>query len=260
MAAQSYLRCRHCKGFYEAERPACKWCAYETPILDPAGQPRLFPDRETCRAIQIAEYEQLPPAAHADCFKPPADRLDVLCECLHCGPEGHLFEAVEMRWLVSEQMWACPCTTCGGRGFTFDIHSVSREWHCADCNTYFLPPDGRFTTDNAVCPNCGNRHIDGWFDDEYDEEDFDDDFDPDYNAAIDEDEARDEEIPWDDDDLLSADEDDRPEYDLGITWKESDAEDPLFDSPAESGIPDDIDFPRTREKSDNDLNDDDIPF
>ena len=49
------------------------------------------------------------------CMKPPIDRPDVVCACLHCGPGGHPFEAIEMRWIANERMWACPCTTCGGR-------------------------------------------------------------------------------------------------------------------------------------------------
>src|SRR2546423_8390420 len=114
MPPSSYLRCRHCRGFYESSFASCKWCNYDTPLLNADGSARVFHDRETCRAIQIAEFEQLPAEAHADCMKPPPEHPDLQCWCLHCDEDGHTFEVIEMRWLANERMWACPCTTCGG--------------------------------------------------------------------------------------------------------------------------------------------------
>ena len=262
---ESYYRCRHCRGFFETSRSGCKWCSYETPVLDREGSPKVFPDRETCRAIQLAEFEQLPPEAHEDCMGPPRNDLTLLCNCLHCGPEGHTFEAIEMRWMPNERMWACPCTTCGGRGFSFDIHSAENKWQCSRCGHFYLPENKDYHSDNAKCPKCGCTEADGWFDDDYDEEDFDD-----QGNLIGEGAAAaasaadlDEELPWDDED----DEEDEEweydpavtgEYDLGITWKESDGEDDPFDW--EDRMPDDIDHPRIFEERDHDFNDDDIPF
>jgi len=262
---ESYYRCRHCRGFFETSRSGCKWCSYETPVLDREGSPKVFPDRETCRAIQLAEFEQLPPEAHEDCMGPPRNDLTLLCNCLHCGPEGHTFEAIEMRWMPNERMWACPCTTCGGRGFSFDIHSAENKWQCSRCGHFYLPENKDYHSDNAKCPKCGCTEADGWFDDDYDEEDFDD-----QGNLIGEGAAAaasaadlDEEQPWDDEDDEEDEEwEDDPavtgEYDLGITWKESDGEDDPFDW--EDRMPDDIDHPRIFEERDHDFNDDDIPF
>jgi hypothetical protein len=163
----SYHRCSHCRGFYETELPRCKFCRYTTVFTTAGGDARVFPDRETCRAIQIAEYEQLPPEAMADCFRPPEDELSEVCGCLHCGQEGPAFEAVEMRWMANEKMWACPCTTCGGRGFDFDIHPVCARWECVDCGKKWRPPDDNFKPSNCKCPVCGCVKANGWFDDEY---------------------------------------------------------------------------------------------
>ncbi len=167
-----YHRCGHCKGFYETEFAACKWCQYTNrSIKRRGGQSQgAFPDRATCRAIQIAEFEQLPPEAHDDPFQPPPENLMLTCACIHCGQNGHLFEAVEMRWMVNEGMWACPCTTCGGRGFQFDIHTIERLWQCADCQHWYAPKDDNFKGSNAKCPKCGSPHANGWFDDEDDVE------------------------------------------------------------------------------------------
>jgi hypothetical protein len=271
MSGASYLRCRHCKGFYETSFARCKWCNYDDPIPAKDGMPRIFPDRETCRAIQIAEYEQLPPEAHADCMGPPKDDPALLCNCLHCGPEGHPFEAIEMRWMTTERMWACPCTTCGGRGFSFDIHSAENKWQCADCGHFYVPENNDYHADNAKCPKCGSDLANGWFDSDYDEEDFEDELIHDDALADDAPAAQrpalpiEDEIPWDDEDD-EDDEEDGPgtasstgEYDLGIAWRESDEdEDDLFDS--EGRQPDDIDHPQIREERDADFNDDDIPF
>ncbi|HEY7119808.1 MAG TPA: hypothetical protein VH475_24665, partial [Tepidisphaeraceae bacterium] len=200
-AAQSYQRCLHCRGFYEAGRDKCKWCDYATPLLDSSGQPRVFPDRATCRSIQIAEYDQLPPEAHADPMGPPRDELSLPCNCLHCGPDGHVFEAVEMRWMVTERMWACPCTTCGGRGFGIDVHSAENKWQCADCGHFYVPQNRDYHADNAKCPRCGCTEASGWFDDDY-EEDDDEEF-PDQLADLSPIDPHlhrpDEEPPWDDD-------------------------------------------------------------
>jgi hypothetical protein len=253
--AQTYLRCTHCGGFYETERACCKWCQYEAPLLDAQGKPRIFPDRETCRAIQISEYDQLPPEAHADCFKPPPNELTLLCNCLHCGPQGHVFEAIEMRWLENEQMWACPCTTCGGRGFSFDIHSAENKWQCDDCGHFYLPDNGDYHPENALCPKCGSTSASGWFDDDYDEADYEDEDEEfeDFDKMIDVDDD------FDEDDLFVFDDPDKPEFDLGITWKESDSFfDPTTGDVDDWRIPDDIDFPSERKP--HEFNDDDIPF
>jgi hypothetical protein len=254
MSGASYLRCKHCKGFYETAFAQCKWCRYDAPFLDLTGQPRLFPDRESCRALQIAEYEQLPKEAHEDSMGPPPDDLTLLCNCLHCGIDGHTFEAIEMRWIANERMWACPCTTCGGRGFSIDIHSAENKWQCVDCGHFYVPKDNDYHHDNAKCPKCGCEQANGWFDDDYDEEDFEDELgelppiDP--KAALSK-----EELPWEDSDM-----EDEPagDFDLGISWRErEDADDPTSGADA---MADDIDFPHLREESDIDINEDDIPF
>lgn len=263
MVGDSYHRCRHCRGFYESQRPHCKWCQYNSLFLDTTGKPRLFPDRETCRALQIAEYEQLPKEALDDCMGPPPNDLTLVCNCLHCGPDGHLFEAIEMRWMPNEGMWACPCTTCGGRGFSFDIHSAENKWQCDGCGHFYVPENNDYHHHNARCPQCGCEQASGWFDDDYeDEEDFDDDeFDlkdsdtppPTDSAAL---AAEvDEELPWDDP-LDGEGEPPDGEYDLGLAWRESD-EDAMAD---EDRIPDDIDHPFKREERGFDINEDDIPF
>src|SRR6476661_6017434 len=100
MSESTFYRCSHCRGFYETELAGCKYCGYKTIVSDAAGKPRVFPDRATCRAIQIAEYEQLPAEAMDDPFMPPKDELTEICACLHCGPGSPPFEAVEMRWLA----------------------------------------------------------------------------------------------------------------------------------------------------------------
>jgi len=122
---EGFVRCGHCHGFYDAASAQCRYCGKDVPLMKAGGRPQIFPDRETCRAVQVAEYEQLPPEAHEDPFGPDAEMLDQMCYCLHCGEAGGLYEAVEMRWMVNEQLWACPCTTCGGRGFLVDVHLVA---------------------------------------------------------------------------------------------------------------------------------------
>jgi hypothetical protein len=270
----TYHRCLHCKGFYETSLSACKWCKYETPLLNPDGKPKIFPDRETCRAIQIAEWEQLPDKLKDDPMGPPPSDLALLCNCLHCGPEGHVFEAVEMRWMDNEQMWACPCTTCGGRGFQFDIHSAQRKWQCAQCGHFYTPKNDDYRPENAHCPQCGCKNASGWFDDgydesEFDEENFDDDdeqferklgkeLEDELDAELDQDESdkksaetfparasRDQSADVSEDEIPFAfdldeddEDDDDPEYDLGITWKESDQDDDeLMFSSSDDEIP-----------------------
>jgi hypothetical protein len=259
MPGDSYYRCRHCRGFYEATLPACKWCNYDAPFLDTAEKPRIFPDRESCRALQLAEYEQLPKEAHDDCMGPPPNDLTLLCNCLHCGPEGHVFEAIEMRWIANEGMWACPCTTCGGRGFAFDIHSAENKWRCDECGHFYIPANNDYRHENAKCPKCGCKQASGWFDDGYDEEDFDEleselneGATPPANArAIEEDEP----LPWEEQEESELERDGA--YDLGISWKESDEEEMMM---GREGIPDDIDHPFERGEPGSDFNDDDIPF
>jgi hypothetical protein len=166
----SYLRCGHCRGFYELARSHCRYCGKDVPMKGADGQEKVFLDRETCRAIQIAEFEQLPKEAHDDCFRPDPELLDKLCYCLHCGEAGGTFEAIEMRWMENEQMWACPCTTCGGRGFTFDIHLAEEMWQCAECKHWYEAANGDKRASNAKCPKCGSTMANGWFDDEYEED------------------------------------------------------------------------------------------
>jgi hypothetical protein len=241
----SYLRCKHCKGFYETSFPRCKWCNYDAPFPGRDGSPRVFSDRETCRAIQMAEFEQLPPEAHADPMGPPKNDLTLLCACLHCGEEGHRFEAVEMRWMANERMWACPCTTCGGRGFGVDIHSAEDKWQCVECGHFYLPPNGDHRSENAKCPKCGCTEANGWFDDGYEEEFFEE------TDVLEGGEAGDPaqlemEIPWEDEPA-------RP-------WGEGDGT--PFDSEEERML-DDIDYPRTFDEKDDrrdDFNEGDIPF
>jgi predicted nucleic acid-binding Zn-ribbon protein len=255
----SYLRCRHCKGFYETSFARCKWCNYDDPIRAKDGEPRVFPDRETCRAIQIAEYEQLPPEAHADCMGPPKNDPTLLCNCLHCGPDGHIFEAIEMRWMTTERMWACPCTTCGGRGFSFDIHSAEDKWQCAECGHFYTPANNDHRSENAKCPKCGSTYANGWFDDGSDEDEYDPELDEELSeplAATDRPAPTDHQIPWDDDEDEEEAGPSTGEYDLGISWQESDEDN---DDENEQML-DDIDHPRIHEERDKDWNDDDIPF
>jgi hypothetical protein len=261
MPGDSYYRCRHCRGFYEATLAACKWCDYDAPFLDTAERPRIFPDRETCRALQLAEYEQLPQEAHDDCMGPPPNDLALLCNCLHCGPAGHVFEAIEMRWIVNERMWACPCTTCGGRGFAFDIHSAENKWRCDECGHFYVPANKDYRPENAKCPQCGCEQASGWFDDGYDEEEFDE-LESELSEGVkppgDDKGAesfQDEPLPWEEDEESGPERDGA--YDLGISWKESDEEEMMM---GREGIPDDIDHPFERGERDSDFNDDDIPF
>lgn len=245
-----FRRCTHCRGFYEADFDACKWCGYDVPALHPDGQPRHFPDRKCCREIQIEEYNKLPAPAHDDPMGPPLDYADIICNCLHCGPDGHPFEAIEMRWLENENMWACPCTTCGGRGFDFDIHPRDLGWECVECRHRYAPPDGRYISANCKCPKCGCTLANGWWEDEYDD---DDEAFPDEDA-LDIEPSRPVDPPWQNDvrDWQPGDD-------------EMDDEDDA--SPGEPRLPDDIDFPHqsapsTDRQSDagDHFDEDDIPF
>ncbi len=164
MSSQTFHRCRHCRGFYEAGADRCKWCSYQNRFDNRAGKPVLYANREIVRAIQMAEYEQLPEKIRSDPMGPPAANLNIRCACIHCGPDGHEFEAIEMRWIANERMWACPCTTCGGRGFQFDVHPVEPIWECAECKRWYKPQ--KFTSKYAKCPYCGSPHANGWYDDE----------------------------------------------------------------------------------------------
>ena len=215
------------------------------PVLDRTGAPKLFPDRRTCRAVQISEFEQLPREAHADCMRPDPELLDKLCYCLHCGPAGGLFEAVEMRWMPHEDMWACPCTTCGGRGFQFDIYPVERLWQCVECQHWYSPVDDDYRASNAQCPKCGCTEASGCFDDEEDE-DFAEE------ELLEEDVEGEVELG-----LPVEDMDPLPWEDEGLDPFESEV------GGEEERMPDDIDHPRTRSEhlAEGDmLGDDDIPF
>jgi predicted nucleic acid-binding Zn-ribbon protein len=174
--------------------------------------------------------------------------------------------------MANERMWACPCTTCGGRGFAIDIHSAENKWQCDNCGHFYVPANNDYRSENANCPKCGSNQASGWFDSD---EDDDDEYDP----AEDEDLADslstanrpalpEDEIPWDDDDEEEEDDDEAQagaalstgEYDLGITWQESDDDDEDDPFGSEDRMPDDIDHPRIHGERDIDLNDDDIPF
>ena len=267
----TFHRCRHCRGFYETELSKCPYCEYETPVLDAAGKARVYPDRETVRAIQLAEYDQLPAEAHEDSMGPPRDRPERKCACIHCGPGGRVFEAIEMRWMANEEMWACPCTTCGGRGFQFDIHPIEREWQCAECHHWYTPE--KFTSKYAKCPKCGSTYANGWYDDADEDgepvtdEDFEEDFDEEFDEDLDDDmgeETDDEEadipaallpkadIPWENDvkpfDPAASDDDDER-----ACQREK--------------LPDDIDFPHHFDRDEADgrkgrpgVEEDDIPY
>jgi hypothetical protein len=162
----SFHRCGHCRGFYEVDRSACRYCGKSVPMKDAAGNAKVYPDRATCRAIQIAEFEQLPKEAHEDPMRPDPEVLDKRCSCLHCPQDAEPFEAVEMRWMANENMWACPCTTCGGRGFGVDIHISEPMWQCVDCHHWYPPANGIRYASNARCPKCGCTMANGWFEDE----------------------------------------------------------------------------------------------
>jgi predicted nucleic acid-binding Zn-ribbon protein len=255
---QEFVRCSHCRGFYEADRGRCKWCGYDTVFADNEGKPIVYPDRQTVRAIQIGEYEQLPAQAHADYMRPPANNLTLICGCLHCGQGGHAFEAVEMRWLANERMWACPCTTCGGRGFQVDIHPIEPVWQCAECGHWYTPQ--KFTSKYANCPKCGSKYANGWFDDE-DEDEEEEELTPAGDAVVSD--VQEEVVPWDDDESTDHTVDWAQETQPWYPGKDED------DDAAEYGerpMPDDIDFPRHFDRDQPapdrpaDASDEDVPY
>jgi hypothetical protein len=246
-----FHRCCHCNSFYDAERAACQWCDYEAPLLDKSDKPIVY-DRRAVREAKMAEYRKLPAEAFEDCMGPPTENPFIRCGCLHCGPEGHEFEAIEMRWIESEGMWACPCTTCGGRGFQFDIHPVEPGWQCAECKHWYTPE--KFTSKYAKCPKCGSTHANGWFDDEDEngeplgEDALDDEFDEDPEDDGETDGAPPDEKPWEGD--VPPYDPARGEHDETRSYREK--------------RPDDIDFPRhhdrTKKSKPGEGDDDDIPF
>lgn len=93
----------------------------------------------------------------ADCFKPPADPVEV--GCLHCG---QVFMSDQMTYRIGEDsegkpmgFWCCPDPLCSGRGFGFDL----------------LPTDPNYRDENG-----GWVHLDDE-EDEFDEWDDEDDLD-----------------------------------------------------------------------------------
>jgi hypothetical protein len=283
--AQAFHRCSHCRGFYEIELDRCKYCQYTSPHPAPDGAPRLFADRETCRALQIAEWEQLPESVRTDPMGPPPDEHTSLCECLHCGREGPLFEAIEMRWMPNEHMWACPCTTCGGRGFHFDIYPMEHRWECVECGHKWAPPGGNAKASNCKCPQCGCTQANGWFDDEYSEEEIAQMTDEQYKEAFgqtrEEEEKEYQEISekierqrqekiarGEDPDQLPFADDQAEPYDpeAALLDEQAAAQAQARGYPVDR-MPDDIDFPRNFPKSEHNpdpegpdpLSDDDIP-
>jgi len=260
MPDASYLRCKHCKGFYETSFARCKWCEYNDPVRDRDASPKIYPDRETCRAIQLAEFDQLPAEVRDDPMGPPREDLTLLCACLHCGPDGHRFEAIEMRWMANEGMWACACTTCGGRGFGIDVHSAENKWQCAECGHFYIPANHDYRSDNAKCPKCGSTMANGWFDDGDDDEEFEDDFEDD--PALPPATGNSTDL-FDDDDELPRDGDDDGMPTTQEGWQpgddQDDDDDDEDDATFDIRLPDDIDFPHTH-RTDHDIKDDDIPF
>ncbi len=182
--SDGFYRCTHCAGFYGVEAGACVYCGYEAPLLERNGEPKVFAGRETCRAIQVAQWRALPAEVREDPMGPPEGDLEALCGCLHCGEFGPRFEAVEMRWLDKEGMWACPCTICGGRGFEFDIFPVESRWECAHCGHRWAPPDGNYKSSNCHCPMCGSTEASGRYEDEYSQEEIDEMTEDQYKAAF----------------------------------------------------------------------------
>jgi hypothetical protein len=257
--SDGFVRCAHCRGFYEAYRAKCKWCSYDTVFVDDDGRPITCPDRQAVRAIQIEEFAKLPPEAHADFMKPPIEFPQVICGCLHCGPGGHPFEAIEMRWHPVEKMWCCPCTTCGGRGFHFDIHPIEPVCQCNRCGHWYRPE--RMTHHSAVCPKCGSDDACGWLADEDElEEEFDD---------LDEPEADDPDFgeDWtgqadDEGPMLDPTHDDAM-VDVQPWYPGKDEDDQRQELGGERAIPDDLDHPRPplRPPGTSDESDpDDMPF
>jgi hypothetical protein len=177
------------------EEAACVYCGYAAPLLEKGGEEKVFAGREACRAVQVAEWRALPEEVREDPMGPPGDRLEEVCGCLHCGQWGPRFEAVEMRWLENEGMWACPCTVCGGRGFEFDIFPVESKWECAECRHRWAPPDGNYKWSNCKCPKCGCTEASGRFEDEYSEEEIDAMTEEEYKEAFGQTRAE-EEAEW----------------------------------------------------------------
>lgn len=273
-----FYRCSHCKGFWEVELGKCKYCGYETVVCGADGKGKVFGDREICRAIQVAEWERLAEEVRKDPMGPPEDEFSEMCGCLHCGPEGPPFEAIEMRWMENEGMWACPCTTCGGRGYHFDIHPCSNKWECAHCGHKWAPPEGNAKASNCKCPNCGSTEANGWFDDEYSEEEIEAMSEVEYKEAFGKTRAEEEaeyraftekwerehpvearkedQIPWEDEEVAAYD----PE--VGFAEEKAEEEGPRY--PVERML-DDIDFPREgikgKQMGEGDaVNEDDIPW
>ena len=251
----SYLRCGHCRGFYEIALSRCRYCGKDVPLREAGGSETIFTDRAMCRAIQIAEFEQLPAEAHADPFRPDPELLAKPCYCLHCGLAAGFFEAVEMRWMANEGMWACPCTTCGGRGFTFDIHPAEQTWKCAACGHRYSPADDDFRFSNVHCPKCGCGEASGWFEDEEEDEELPEEMMAEGEVMIGDEESDGGErlsgglpqelMPWEDDD------------EGGAVPFEMERREP-------EKMQDDIDFPRERREpragSGDEIKEDDIPW
>lgn len=296
---ERFVRCAHCRGFYPEAMGACIYCLYETPMLKPDGEVRVWEDRAACRAVQVAEWRRLPQGVREDPMGPPEDEFEELCGCLHCGPSGPPFEAIEMRWMENEGMWACPCTRCGGRGFHFDIHPLAAKWQCAACGHKWKPPEGNEKPSNCKCPKCGCTDANGWFEDEYTEEEIEAMTEEEYKEAFGQTRAEEEaervafdeqwkkdhpegaetandDLPWtaEDDERMKAEREAELTYDPEAGLAAERAEEAgggyaLPPYPA-NPQPDDIDFPHERalpaegmggsEGSGEPLNNDDIPW
>jgi hypothetical protein len=74
----------------------------------------------------------LPPEAFQDCFRPPAEPVDV--RCLHCGRE-YSSELIVWKHKGGEppHFWCCPFRDCEGAGFQFDIFPLDDDgWAICD--------------------------------------------------------------------------------------------------------------------------------
>ncbi len=74
------------------------------------------------------------PDPEQDCFKPPAQPVEV--HCLHCQRE---YESYLIEWRIEEYrdgskhgFWCCPTPGCDGRGFGFDIFPTDPDYRNPD--------------------------------------------------------------------------------------------------------------------------------
>ncbi len=88
----------------------------------------------------MIQWNELPPDALEDCFRPP----DVACtvHCIHCDNE---YSSDRIEWRKAEGatigFWCCPMEGCNGRGFGFDIFPVDPDI-CAQHGIHVHSCDG----------------------------------------------------------------------------------------------------------------------